>query len=44
MLAVNKELRKTGSVSEHRAEICAGETKGDRSNLSECVCVLGVTT
>lgn len=44
MSAVNEKLRETSSVRKQEAEICARGTGGDRSNLSECVCVLGVTT
>lgn len=44
MSAVNEELRETSSVRKQEAEICARGTEGDRFNLSECVCVLGVTT
>lgn len=41
MSAVNKKLQEAGSVSVHKAGVGAGGTEGDRSNLSECVCVLG---
>lgn len=36
-----QELQEAGSVSVHKAGVGAGGTEGDRSNLSECVCVLG---